>query len=378
MALPTTNLRQVYHVACTLGETSGGKLVTDLARLCTSSKVNHYARFRPGYWYVDTSGNLTFQVPRGGTQTDPRGNRPDGKGNKEVYALGDFRGYNHDAPSPSLNTGSDTMELTFASDQAGKDVSIEVVFNLGEVDWFNEETQYHGKNYINAGAYDTIYAYRKIGTTSQAMIGSCSKSDLEKSGYTARAPITCTLFCPASGTTAYTLMFGLGYAGKAYAWFPNELTVKLTVLSGAIIIVRVLASALTGLKSKLTLSPSDTGDSPTSLQEVIVYGGEKSYTSAVVSASFTELQFVARMYSGRLYAFSSLRVGATGTVYCYDRPINASGAVLKSQQAFNAAMAASGYGTYTLNVSLPEAANDGEYFYVDISEFTTPVTATQI
>lgn len=346
---------------------------TDLGTLCQCDKVNKYSRFRPGYWYVDTSGNLAFQRPQGGGYNDPRGADTNGI-SVQAYKLGDFRGYNHDAASPSLNTGSDLYEVTLASGQGGKNVNVEVVFNLGEVDWFGDETQYHGRNNIT-GAYDTIYAARKTGTTGFVIVGSCNKNDLEKSGYQARAPITVSLFANASGTTAYTLIFGLGYAGKAYAWFPEELTLKLTVLSGAIIIVRVLPEALVGLKSKLSLTPLDSSN----ISQILVYGGEISYTSAVISATFTNLSFIARMASGNEYMFTALRLAATGTVYCYSGPYNASGSVLKSQQDFNGLMAASGQGTYNFGVSLPETANDGEYFYVDIKEFTTgTISAVQI
>lgn len=150
---------------------------------------------------------------------------------------------------------------------------------------------------------------------------------------------------------------------------------KLTVLSGAIIIVRVLPEALVGLKSKLSLTPLDSSN----ISQILVYGGEISYTSAVISATFTNLSFIARMASGNEYMFTALRLAATGTVYCYSGPYNASGSVLKSQQDFNGLMAASGQGTYNFGVSLPETANDGEYFYVDIKEFTTgTISAVQI
>lgn len=375
-ALPKTNLRLLYHVACTVGEVADGKLVTSLAALCKSEKVNKYSRFRPGYWYVDEQGKLQFQRPLGGSVNDPRGERPSG-GSTQAYALGDFRGYNPSANPPSLNTGSSEMEVTLASSQAGDTIDVELVFNLGEVDWFGEETEYHGKNYITS-AYDTLYAYRIYGTIGRAMVGSCHKDDLERSGYMARAPITCQLTAPSSGSTQYEILFALGYAGKAYADFPDTLKIKLTLLSGAVVFVRVLPEAVSALKTKLTLSPSGTGDSPSDLQEVIVVNGEKSYTTAATTANFTGLSFVARMASGNTYKFTTLRLQATGTVYCYDRPMYSTGAVLKSQAGFSVGMAASGAGTYSLSVQLPETANDGEYFYIDISAFTSNVSAELI
>lgn len=376
MKIPETNARAI-DIICTVGGYGSEKeLYSNNGYLCKSEKVNKYARFRPGYWYVDTSGNLAFQRPRGGKQNDPRGTRPDGN-TGEVFDLADFRGYNPAASAPSINTGSDEMEVVFASDQAGKTVDVEVVFNLGEVDWFGEETKYWGRNNISP-SYDTLYAYRIYGTSGMALVGSCHKDNLERSGYTARAPINCQLTVPSSGSYEYEIYFALGYAGKGYAYFPNTIKIKLTLMSGAVMIVRVLSSAISGLKSKLTLIPSNTGDSPSDLQEVLVYGGGKSYDSAVTSASFNAISFIARMSSGNTYKFTSLRLQATGTVYCYDRPMYESGAVLKSQSSFNVGMASSGDGTYTMNVTLPEAANDGEYFYIDISSFTSNVSATLI
>jgi len=376
MKIPETNVMAIYIICTVGGYGSEKELYSNNGYLCKSEKVNKYARFRPGYWYVDTSGNLAFQRPRGGTQNDPRGTRPDGNPG-EVFDLADFRGYNPAAVAPSINTGGTEMEVVFASDQAGKTVPVEVVFNLGEVDWFGEETKYWGRNNISS-AYDTLYAYRGYGTTGRALVGSCHKDNLERSGYTARAPIDCQLTVPPTGSVEYEIFFALGYAEKAYAYFPNTIKVKLTLLSGAIMIVRVLSSAISGLKSKLTLVPSNTGDSPSDLQEIIVYGGEKSYTSAVITASFDAVSFIARMSSGNTYRFTSLRLQATGTVYCYDRPMYDSGAVLRSQKSFNVGMAASGDGTYSMSVSLPEAAGDGKYFYIDISSFTSNVSATLI
>lgn len=369
MILPTTNI-SIMSVRNALSYPS-----TDLGTLCTCPNVNKYSRFRPGYWYVDTSGNLAFQKPRGGGYNDPRGTDPSGI-SVEAYKLGDFRGYNHNAPSPSLNTGSDVFEITFPSSAGGGTKNIDIVFNLGETDWFGQESQYRGKNNITT-AYDTIYAAR-INGSQRIIVGSCSKNNLEISGNSARAPMTVSLYMNPSGTTTYTLVFGLGYAGKAYAWFPNELTIKITVLEGAVIVTRVLSSALSGLKNKLVLSPGGSV-SPSTLQEVIVYGGEKSYTSAVISASFTDVSFVARMSAGQQFKFTELRLPVSGTVYCYDRPMYTSGAVLKSQSNFNMVIASSGYGVYNFTISLPETANDGEYFYVDIKEFTgASVAATQI
>lgn len=126
--LPTTNLRQIYHVACRLGETfeSGGRtyLHTSLAKLCTSGRINMWSRRKPvrfkadntdiyPEWWRATDGKCGIDFPTYTSigsldnpgsflynlraQTDkwthaaPRGT------SVEPYRLGDFRGYKHDA-----------------------------------------------------------------------------------------------------------------------------------------------------------------------------------------------------------------------------------------------------------------------------------------
>ena len=72
MALGWTNI-SLFKVACTVGVISSNKLVTNLARICQSANVNKYARFRPGYWYMNAQGNLAFKRPDGNS-ADPRNN----------------------------------------------------------------------------------------------------------------------------------------------------------------------------------------------------------------------------------------------------------------------------------------------------------------
>lgn len=395
MKIPTTNIRQIYHVACTIGEviTVGGVacLETRLSKLCTSGNINIYSRFRPGYWYVGTDGKLAFRLPRGGSQTDPRGYRSNGTDNKEGYHLGDFGGYNPYAVAPYVNTGSGVMELYFPANQAGNTVTETLVFNLGEVDWFNQGDEYHGKNAITS-SYVYLYCCKVVNGTPQLsnIVGSCHKDNLEKSGYTARASMSVSLVLPstAGGSTTYVYQFGLGYGGKIYALFPNTVGITVNVNEGAVCYVRVSSSVISALKTKLTLSPSD-ADDPTTLQEVYTSGeSQKMLTTAYSSVTFSGLQFIARMYSGNLFAFTSLRVGVSGTISRYDKsPLK--GGTLQSTSTFTYQMASSSGGTsgstgytYALTVSLPCGTTghvlDGEYYYIDITSFTTAIQATQI
>ena len=47
MNIPKTNIRQLYHVACTIGEVVNGKLETRLSKLCTSDRINIWSKYKP-------------------------------------------------------------------------------------------------------------------------------------------------------------------------------------------------------------------------------------------------------------------------------------------------------------------------------------------
>ena len=85
-----------------------GETTENLPVICTSSKVNHYSRFRPGDWRIDTSNNLYYRQPAGGSG-DP-------------YMLGDFRLYNHHAYAPYV--ANPVMNEKLAADQAGQTKTI--------------------------------------------------------------------------------------------------------------------------------------------------------------------------------------------------------------------------------------------------------------
>lgn len=339
-----------------------------VSTLCTTDKINKYSHFRPGYWYVDTSGNLAFQKPRGGGYTDPRGYRPDGR-NVEGYYLGDFGGYNPDAVGPSLNTGSDVFETVFPANSPSA-VTVEIVLNLGEVDWFSEETEMRGRNNIPS-AYAYVYAFQKIsGSTFNATrCASCHKNELEKFGYQRRAPFLLELTLPSSGTASYDITFGLGYADKVYAWFNNVLTVKVTRLAGAAVYTLVSSSALASLKSRL-IGLSDT-DQSLDLYDVITGGGNTEIKTAAMNVSFSALSFVVESQSHNQYLITANKLTISGTIKCYSGPRYDSGTTLKSTITFsNQMIATNGYGKFFVTFTLPETANDGEYFYIDITEFS--------
>lgn len=113
MTLPKTNLRQVYHVACTLGEVVNGKLETRLSKLCQSSKINMWAKYkpvrynftnnRPTEWWKAQSGNCGINIPSATSNFDNildlkyTYEPPRGDAYNEPFRLGDFAGYDPDA-----------------------------------------------------------------------------------------------------------------------------------------------------------------------------------------------------------------------------------------------------------------------------------------
>lgn len=102
------NITQIKNV---LGEST-----TSLSGLCSSPNVNIWSGFSPIEWYIDA------QVLKHRVRTP--------------YIMGNFAGYNHQAPAPYANATSYTLSNAYANSQ----VSISCDVNLGEVDWsFNSD-----------------------------------------------------------------------------------------------------------------------------------------------------------------------------------------------------------------------------------------------
>lgn len=139
MALPTMDLRQVYHVACTLGEVVNGCLETRLSKLCQSSKINPWSKNKPllmtqeatdwvnnggdlkdysGNWQRGNLGTYGFNLPIGMSHDAIRAGAnwdyaPPTGGTRQPFLLEFFAGYNHDA-KPFLITSikKDDNEVT--------------------------------------------------------------------------------------------------------------------------------------------------------------------------------------------------------------------------------------------------------------------------
>lgn len=150
MALPTTNIRLVYHVACTLGIVTNGKLDTRLSQLVAAAKTggtngyafniveaggaetdgilidgaepywNIFSANSPGRWFIQgANSELNIRLRR--------------EDSKYRFALGDFAGYNHDAVRPYLFPEGDRIYITRS--QYATIQGITIFWNFGEIDW---------------------------------------------------------------------------------------------------------------------------------------------------------------------------------------------------------------------------------------------------
>lgn len=158
MTLPKTNLRQVYHVACTLGEVVNGCLETRLSKLCQSSKINPWSKFKPVVltteaanfvnnggdlkdydgWEKGILGRYGFEFPLNATQQNIMDgakweyHHPDGS-TGQPFCLGFFAGYNHDAV-PFLMTPYKEGEELKVNRTTSKQFGIGAAISMGTDD----------------------------------------------------------------------------------------------------------------------------------------------------------------------------------------------------------------------------------------------------
>lgn len=344
-----------------------GYIQSSLGHLCISDRVNKHSRYRPGYW-IQSGGVLTFQKPRGEGYIDPRGVRFDSS--YEAFAEGDFRGYNPDAITPSYE-GSTSVDINISSSQTGT-ISIDSIFYLGEVDWFNEEGGYRGKNWFGSGiTYTQLHAVLVEGS-SKTVVGTVERSALTQQGRNLTAlhlvyelPIKTT-----SNTVTYNVQFALGRNGRAEAFFPGiQRIYNVTRSSKPTYLIQVLGADYSALKTAIYgLDPTDESASTFVLT---VDNSTGSVTSAATSVYVTNVQFYLLFPNGNRYRISGLRWGVAGDLEVYDRGTEQ--VVSSSRASVNMALGTSGY-NFTL--TLPEAAKDNRLYRFNLDTFDS-VLATK-
>lgn len=157
MKIPKTNIRLV-DVACTIGEVSSGKLVTNVSKLCSSNKINMWAKYKPvrynftsnrptdwwkaengscglqiNYYSVANSANIQALIDRikngetGFSYLPPRG-----QAYSEPFRLGDFAGYN---PAATHNIAQISYPDSIAKDTATGNARMYIA-----VQWIHDES----------------------------------------------------------------------------------------------------------------------------------------------------------------------------------------------------------------------------------------------
>ena len=227
MAVFPENNIQMSYVAVRLGygyftsKTTIAQRVR-LSTLCTCPRINTCSRRRPGYW-KESGMELVFQKPRGGSYADPRGVRNNqAKTSTEDYVLNDFAGYNPEAITPGFEGGNREIH----NGSGDNEVNMDLRFYLGEVDWFNEETDYNGRNFFGR-TYTHLHVVLIQGDT-RTIIGTVARSAISRQGRNLTAhniPVTIPL--PTSGNKfEFTYKAALGTSDHAYAYFPDTINGK--------------------------------------------------------------------------------------------------------------------------------------------------------
>ena len=118
----------------------------DVFTLCTHNNINKGSKFKPGYLSV-TLPYVSYVKPDG-VQTNPLRNQI-----HDAY-LDDFALYNHAAVVPGIQGKPSTMSLqvrNVGSNNTGYATPITMDIDLGELDWWEKETQVHGRIYYRTG-----------------------------------------------------------------------------------------------------------------------------------------------------------------------------------------------------------------------------------
>lgn len=355
MILPNSDI-SIMNVRNVLGYPS-----TDLGTLCTCANVNKYSRYRPGYWTIGTNQNsLSFVQPRGINYNDPRGTRSNGIA-QEVYFLGDFRNYNSTARG-FFTDGQNPREIIVSS-SAGSTVSETVVFDCGEVDWFNEETTYHGRN--NIQGMDQIVA---VNTANGNVLGVCDKENLTSSGNRKRAEFSVNLSVPSdSYPNTYNIKFGLGTANKLRYYFPDsdlQITVK-RISSPTYLIYLKNAAAGDALYAKVK-SQLLTSDTTVSRLDIVPTTGGFNAGTDKLQFTSTDAQLTAYP-SQNLYRVTSTRWQVTFDLIKQ----NATTGETLYTDTQTKIWATNGYGRFAVVVDLPSAARDNELYRIELTNFGT-------
>ena len=371
---PTENLTMPF-VSVRLGygfftsKTTIGQNV-QLPTLCTCRRINLFSRKRPGYWKEEGT-ELVFQRPRGGGYTDPRGVRNnESKTSTEDYILNDFTGYNPDAISPGIEGGSERV-VNISSTQTGT-VDFDIIFYLGEVDWFNEETEYHGKNFFGT-TYTQLLAVDSNGN----VLGTCNRSEMTQQGRNLTAlHLQFGIPISTSATSVTTnVRFALGHTNKPYAYFTGDYfsgvstTLKITINRNdqPSWIVQVLGADYTALKEALRGLQSEDAASDTFV--LTMYNNRGSFLGTSRYVNVEGIFFYLLFPSGRRYEITQMRWAVSGDLEVFDRVKNK----VVSTSRLSVTMGFWGHGGekegYAFTLTIPETPADNMIYRFNLDTF---------
>ena len=336
MIFPTSNIN-MYYVAPKLGygkfikENGEVKLVQQvrLSTLCTTDRINPYSRRRPGYW-KESGMELVFQKPRGNGYTDPRGTRPTGD-TGEVYALGDFRGYNTEPTTPGFEGGD--REVHNGSNDTHVDMDLR--FFLGEVDWFNEEGDYHGKNFFGR-TYTHLHVVLIQGST-RTIVGTVARSAISQQGRNLTAhniPVSISL--PTTGNEfQFTYRAALGTSDHAYAYFPTDGNGQVTItVTRSEQLYYVITSTANSALAAAVSGPSG------SLVAPAFYGNSGNIVGANDYVDVKGFRVELVYTDGKRYIITTMRWKVGGEL----RLVNSAGTTIRTARLDNVTMAYYGEG----------------------------------
>ena len=371
MAIFPEDIQNIYYVAPKLGygyfssKTTISQRVR-LSTLCKCPRINPFSRKRPGYWKVEGT-ELVFQKPRGGSYADPRGVRNNqAKTSTEDYVLNDFAGYNPEAITPGVEGGSDKV-VNISSTQTGT-VDFDIVFYLGEVDWFNEETDYNGKNFFGT-TYTQLLA---VDSSNNNVLGVCNRSEMTQQGRNLTAlhlqfgvPIS------TSATSITTnVKFALGHTNKPYAYFTGVNTgLKITINRNnkPSWIVQVLGADYAALKESLIGLQSEDAASDTFI--LTMYNNSGSFLGTSRYVNVEGIFFYVLFPSGRRYEITQLRWAVSGDLEVFDRVKNK----VVSTSRLSVTMGFWGHGGekegYAFTLTIPETPADNMIYRFNLDTF---------
>lgn len=363
MILGTTNI-DVNTIAGLVNDTT-----FNIGTICKSDSINKWSRIRPGYWSISNL-QLVFNKPQGNGYTDPRGTDSEIASNQQLFKLGDFRGYNSSALPVRLAGPSESDYLLNSTDPTSG-ITINYTVNIGEVDWFLEETLYRGKNTVSG--YNQIVAATLV-DGSYITKGYCDYSSLTTYDREKLATMSVGIDVPATSgyTVDNTIYFGLGTANKLYVPFPNCVAIVHATRASKPVYNIYMKNDATNVGIPLFSNLQGVSGSDDRIYRIDIMPTSGTLEEGQTSLSFTSTDTIITTYP----SYNQWRVIQThwtvgGTVECR----NSSG-TLVSSSTFSQTWAMAGSGKYTVTIPLPVSSVDGYTYNIIIDSIgTTAVTA---